>query len=55
MTSRLCKYQEHACEQEETLLPDYEICGYCGFDHSYEYTEAHKWHTNQEKGTTIQV
>lgn len=25
---------------------DYEACGYCGFDHEYEYESAHKWHTN---------
>jgi hypothetical protein len=24
---------------------DYEPCGYCGFDHEYEYAEAHKWHS----------
>lgn len=30
-----------------TELPeDYEVCGYCGFDHSYEYESAHKWHIN---------
>ena len=24
---------------------DYEACGDCGFDHSYEYEQAHAWHT----------
>lgn len=29
----------------EIILPaDYETCGQCGFDHSYEYREAHEWH-----------
>jgi hypothetical protein len=23
---------------------DYEACGDCGFDHSYEYAEAKQWH-----------
>ncbi len=23
---------------------DYEPCGYCGFDHSYEYEDASRWH-----------
>lgn len=30
---------------------DYEACGYCGFDHSYEYEAAYRWHTdNPGKG-----
>lgn len=27
------------------LPSDYEACGECGFDHDYEYEQAHKWHT----------
>jgi len=27
------------------LPSDYEACGDCGFDHSYEPAEAHEWHT----------
>lgn len=23
---------------------DYEACGDCGFDHSYEYEQAYQWH-----------
>lgn len=31
--------------REDMILPDdYEECGDCGFDHSYEYPHAHKWH-----------
>lgn len=31
----------------DPVLPDdYEPCGDCGYDHSYEYTEAQKWHRN---------
>lgn len=26
------------------LPDDYESCGYCGFDHSYEYAAAEAWH-----------
>mgnify|MGYP003403044754 CR=1 FL=1 len=29
---------------------DYEQCGDCGYDHEYEYTEAHKYH-NVNKGS----
>ena len=30
---------------EKTPFPsDYEPCGECGYDHSYEYGPAHKWH-----------
>jgi uncharacterized membrane protein YgaE (UPF0421/DUF939 family) len=28
----------------QELPSDYEPCGECNFDHSYEYEEAHKWH-----------
>jgi hypothetical protein len=26
------------------LPPDYQVCGECCFDHSYEYVEAFNWH-----------
>jgi hypothetical protein len=29
---------------EYTLPDDYETCDDCGYDHSYEYTHAAKWH-----------
>lgn len=25
------------------MIEDYESCGECGYDHAYEYEEAHKW------------
>lgn len=28
----------------DKLPDDYEECGYCNCDHSYEYAEAKKWH-----------
>jgi len=31
-------------DNNENLPSDYEPCGYCGFDHGYEYEEAYKWH-----------
>lgn len=36
------------CERivREFLPADYEQCGDCGFDHSYEYESAHAWHAN---------
>jgi hypothetical protein len=27
------------------LPEDYEPCGDCGYDHDYEYEQAHSWHT----------
>ena len=27
---------------------DYEPCGYCGFDHSYEYAQALAWHKKND-------
>ena len=27
-------------------MDDFESCGECGYDHSYEPEEAHKWHIN---------
>lgn len=30
------------------LPSDYEPCGQCGFDHSYEYPQAHDWHTEND-------
>lgn len=29
---------------------DYEACGECGYDHEYEYTEAHRWHSDPAHG-----
>ena len=31
--------------KKPSLPADYEACGQCGFDHSYEQQEAHNWHT----------
>lgn len=28
----------------DELPEDYEPCGYCGYDHAYEYEEAYLWH-----------
>lgn len=28
---------------------DYEPCGECGYDHGYEYEEAHKWHSANDE------
>lgn len=33
---------------EEGIPSDYEECGYCGFDHSYNYVEAKKWHEKND-------
>jgi hypothetical protein len=34
---------------EETDKPsDYEVCGFCGFDHSYDYENAVKWHRQND-------
>ena len=30
--------------EKDCLPKDYEPCGDCGFDHSYEYSEAYAWH-----------
>ena len=27
---------------------DYEPCGDCGFDHSYEYEQAYAWHNDRQ-------
>ena len=35
-------------EQLTPLPADYELCGQCGFDHSYEYPQAHTWHTEND-------
>lgn len=33
-------------EGEAIKVPDdYESCGDCGYDHDYEYEQAHSWHT----------
>lgn len=34
---------------EQDLPTDYEACGSCGYDHDYEYEEASKWHTENDK------
>ncbi len=36
-----------------TLGPasDYEPCGECGFDHSYEQQEAHNWHSKNPENS----
>lgn len=38
-------------EMEELLsVPhDYEPCGDCGYDHSYEQQEAYNWHSQNEE------
>jgi len=33
----------------EELPNDYESCGECGYDHSYEYEEAHTIHMKIER------
>lgn len=35
---------ESALPAASALPVDYEACGLCGFDHSYEYEEAADWH-----------
>lgn len=39
--------EEFGCghDKECEVPPDYETCGECGFDHSYEYEQAHKAHS----------
>ena len=32
----------------ESLPIDFEECGYCGFDHEYEYESAYKWHEEND-------
>lgn len=34
----------NSSRETEVQSPDYEPCGDCGFDHAYEYEEAHGWH-----------
>lgn len=36
-------------DKKENMPSDYEQCGECGFDHSYEYPEASKWHKEHDK------
>ena len=40
MCNKDCHYPQ------ETKDCDYEECGCCGFDHSYEYEDAVGWHIN---------
>lgn len=35
------------------LPDDYEPCGYCGFDHGYDYESAVKWHNMHDPENTI--
>lgn len=38
------------------ILPiDYEPCGQCGFDHSYEQEEAIRWHRANDLRETEQL
>ena len=32
---------------------DYEACGECGFDHSYEWQEAHNWHKTHDPNNEL--
>jgi hypothetical protein len=35
--------------KESSNMPsDYETCGYCGYDHDYEYALAKEWHENND-------
>lgn len=34
--------------ENEELPSDYEECGYCGFDHTYDYEHAVAWHTEND-------
>lgn len=34
--------------ETDELPTDYEACGECGYDHAYEYAEAHAFHTRCE-------
>lgn len=43
------KLSEVDANDELAGLPDdYETCGQCGFDHSYEQREAEAWHSKHE-------
>lgn len=35
---------ESMANRNEPLPDDYEPCGECGYDHSYEYVPASYWH-----------
>lgn len=35
-------------EMDKDLPSDYEECGECGYDHSYEQEEAAEWHKKHE-------
>ena len=35
-----------SASDDDKEIPDYEPCGDCGYDHGYEYEEAHKWHSD---------
>lgn len=50
-TSVRCKVKCLVCAGKKAIpVPeDYEACGTCGFDHSYEWLEAHKAHEKLAK------
>lgn len=33
----------------DDMPEDYEQCGYCGFDHEYEYADAKRWHSENDE------
>lgn len=41
------------CSTSMDLPEDYEPCGTCNFDHSYEYAEAREVHLQLEKETDL--
>jgi hypothetical protein len=32
----------------KNMPSDYEPCGDCGYDHSYEYEKAYAWHNDRQ-------
>lgn len=45
-----CSHDIAEAKRQGLKLPDdYEACGDCGYDHSYEYNEARIWH-NERNG-----
>lgn len=47
-----CHLREDDWDDQDILYPmppDYEPCGDCGHNHSYEYEQAFKWHKENQK------
>lgn len=48
----VCPVCEKSHDDPENTC-DYEQCGYCGFDHSYELEQAYKWHKENDPNNEL--